>query len=175
MSDFFARLARNIAANAVAPVEAAGARLMRMAGLGGIAVLCLLGALVFLSIALDLWLAQWAGPVLAAVAAGGFYLLVALIAFLILRLRRTDDAALRKSAASAKAAPPGSEAFASNVEEAVAPFVAILQQTGLKREEVAVRLAAEASKQFGPLTLLALALAVGFLSERALDRRKPSD
>ncbi len=41
---------------------------------------------------------------------------------------------------------------------------------GLKREEVAVRLAAEASKQMGPLTLVGLALIVGFLAQRSLEK-----
>ncbi|MGB8277035.1 MAG: hypothetical protein WCF20_03750 [Methylovirgula sp.] len=177
MTDFFTRQARNIISGALAPVEAAGARFIgmfvSMAGIAGVATACLIAALIFLSIALDLWLAQFAGPVVAALGAAGLYLLVAVLCLLLLRARgaKTKQTALPQHPveAAGKTSRPD---LSANIEETVAPFVAILQQTGLKREEIAVRLAAEATKQLGPLTLVALALAVGFLVERSFNNAK---
>ncbi len=144
-----------------------------------LAAACLIAALIFLSIALDLWLTQLAGPVVAALGAAGLYLLVALICFVLLLRARRPKATANTKAPPRRAAEKGAEErrsdFSASIEETVAPFVAILQQTGLKREEVAVRLAAEASKQIGPLTLVALALAVGFLVERSLNKSKPTE
>jgi hypothetical protein len=178
MSDFFARQARNIAANAVAPVEAFGARFVGLAGLASVAIVCIIAAVIFLSVALDLWVAQMAGPVIGALATAGFYILVALICLAIL-LARSKSGKKKKAppspidvAETAKAPNAASSSLSANLEETVAPFVAILQQSGLKREAVAVRLATEATKELGPLALVALALAVGFLSERSINNPK---
>ncbi len=177
MSDFFARQARNIAANAVAPVEAFGARFIGLAGLAGVATVCIIAAVIFLSVALDLWVAQMAGPVIGALATAGFYILVALICFAIL-LARSKGGKKKKAppspidVAETAKAPNAASGLSANLEETVAPFVAILQQSGLKREAVAVRLATEATKELGPLALVALALAVGFLCERSINNPK---
>ncbi len=181
MTDFLTRQARNIVGGALAPVEAAGARFVgmfvSMAGIAGVATACLIAALIFLSIALDLWLAQFAGPVVAALGAAGLYLFVAVLCLLLLWARgaktntKTKQKALPQHPVEA-AEKTDRPDLSAHIEETVAPFVAILQQTGLKREEIAVRLAAEATKQLGPLTLVALALAVGFLVERSFNNPK---
>lgn len=169
MTDFFTRQARKVVTGALAPVEAAGTRLLGTAGIGAVAIACLLAAIIFLSIALDLWLAQIAGPVIAALGAAGFYLIVAVLCLLLLRARRMN--------AQVKAPPAPAETaekseISASIEETLAPFVAILHDLGLKREETAVRLGTEVAKQLGPLALFAVALAAGFLFERSLNNSK---
>lgn len=175
MMDFLARQARTIANGAVAPVEAAGNRfvgtLVRTAGIAGVAVVALVAMLICLSIALDLWLTDIASPIVAALGVAGFYFVVAIICLLLLLARNTKANAATPPQRVVEAAKADSR-LSANIEETVGPFVEILRQTGLKREEVAVRLAAEATKQLGPMSLIGLALTVGFLCERAIDARR---
>lgn len=180
MSDFFSRQARNISTSAMAPVEAAGKNLLGLLSIGGIAVLCLIAMIAFLSVALDQWLAQLFNPVIGALGTAGFYLGIVLICLLILwargRKKRSPKASVQKKAATAPldeaetAAKARAAALSANLEETLAPFLSILQQAGLKREAVAVRLATEASKDLGPLALVGLAVAAGFLCERQLNQ-----
>lgn len=174
MKDFLTRQVRTIVGGAVAPVEAAGNRLIgtvvRMASIAGVAVIALIAMLICLSIALDLWLTDIANPVIAALAVAGFYFVVAVICLILLLAARSTEAATPPvPVAEAKKTDTR---LSANIEETVGPFVEIFRQSGLKREEVAVRLAAEATKQLGPVSLVGLALAVGFLCERALDARR---
>jgi hypothetical protein len=178
MTDFVTHQARRVISGALAPVEAAGARFIGTAGIAGVATVCLIAALIFLSIALDLWLAQLAGPVVAALGAAGLYLAAGVLCLVLLRMQggKTPKKAPQRQSAAAKAERSESASdLSTNIEETIAPFVAILQQSGLKREELAVRLAAEASKQIGPLALVGLALVAGYLGERALNPPKASE
>lgn len=171
MSDFIARQVRNIVSSALAPLEAGAKRLLGSAGIGVIVVACLIAAIAFLSIALDAWLAHLLGSALAALVVAGFYLLVAVIAVILLRLRAAKPAAApQPQPIDQHEAPPAS----TNLDEVLAPFVAILHESGLKREEVAMRLGTEAAKQFGPFALVAIALAAGFLLERSFNESKSS-
>jgi hypothetical protein len=178
MMDFLTRQVRTLVDGAVTPVEAAGNRLVgrvvRTAGVAGVAVAALIAMLICLSIALDLWLTSVAGPIVAALGVAGFYFIVAVICLILLLARgsaQTKAAAAQQRVVEAAAAKADSR-LSANIEETVGPFVEILRQTGLKREEVAVRLAAEATKQMGPISLIGLALTVGFLCERAIDSRR---
>lgn len=185
LSDYLGRQARSLVSNALAPAEAAGGRVIAMlagvAGFGAVATLCLIGVLIFLSVALDLWITGIAGPVVAALATAGFYLVAGLICLLAAigfgrgsRKKNSLSPPVESAAAKERGAPRSATPhIAEAVEETVAPFVAILHQMGLKREEVAVRLAAEATKQIGPLALVGIALLAGFLGERALNPTKP--
>jgi hypothetical protein len=184
MIEYLARRAQSLVNAAIAPVEAAGTRFVGMlastAGFATLAVACLIGTVIFLSIALDMWLTQLAGPIIGALGAAGLYLFVAVVSLILLVRRRSTSAAASKKnlaralgAADNPEAAPASE-FSAGIEETVAPFVAILKELGMKREEVVVRLAAEASKQIGPLTLVGLALVVGFLAERSFDKPRKS-
>ena len=183
MIEYLTRQTRSFINAAIAPVEAAGTRFVGMlvgtAGFATLAVACLIGTVIFLSIALNLWLTQLAGPIIGALGAAGLYLFVALLSLILLSVRRAKSAAPpKKNLARALGAANNPEAarpeFSADIEATIAPFVAVLKEMGMKREEAAVRLAVEASKQIGPLTLVGLALAVGFLAQRSLDKpRKP--
>lgn len=177
MMDFLTRQARIIVNSAVAPVEAAGNRFVgtfvRTAGIAGVAIVALVAMLICLSIALDLWLTDIASPIVAALGVAGFYFVVTVICLLLLLARSTEANAAPQPQRVVEAAKADSR-LSANIEETVGPFVEILRQTGLKREEVAVRLAAEATKQLGPISLIGLALTVGFLCERAIDARRPT-
>jgi len=174
MKDFLTRQIHTIVGSAVAPVEAAGNRLVgmvvRIASIAGVAVVALVAMLICLSIALDLWLTDIASPIVAALGVAGFYFVVAVICFILLMARSTKAEASAQPPRLAETAKTDTR-LSANIEETISPFVEILRQTGLKREEVAVRLAAEATKQLGPLGLVGLALTVGFLCERAIDAR----
>lgn len=176
MKDFLTRQVRTIVSGAVAPVEAAGNRLIgtvvRTASIAGIAVIALIAMIICLSIALALWLTDITGPVIATLVVAGFYFIVTAICLILLLALRSTEADAATQPAQAAEAKKTDTRLSANIEETVGPFVDILHQTGLKREEVAVRLAAEATKQLGPISLVALALAVGFLSERAIDARR---
>ncbi len=159
----------------MAPVEAAGSRFLGLISIGGIALLCLIATIIFLSIALDLWLAQLFNPIIGALGTAGFYFVIVLICLLILWARRKKPDATKKATRAPldEAETAGRERAASlsaNLEEAIAPFLAILQKSGLKREAVAVQLATEASKELGPFALVALAVAAGYLCERQLNQ-----
>lgn len=185
MSDFFPRQARKITTSAMAPVEAAGSRLLGLISIGGIALLCLIATIIFLSVALDLWLSGIFSPVIGALATAGFYFLIVLICLVILAVRRekkpatlkiqrkieakTEGKGSRTPLEDAETTEPAS-GLSANLEEAVMPFLAILQRYGMKREAVAVQLATEATKELGPLALVTLAVAAGFLCERQLNR-----
>lgn len=192
MGGFLARQARSIVTGALAPVEAVGARFIQIIGIAGIAVLCVLATLIFLSVALDLWLAQIFGPVIAALGTAGLYLLAALLCLLLLQMQgrkrrpknpgkdgegrnaagrdagRDKTKAVPEPAAAIAADAEPSPRLAANLDETLAPFLAILQQSGLKREEVALRLASATAKELGPLALLGLAVAAGFICQRSL-------
>ena len=167
MMDFVTRQLRRAVSGALEPVEAAGTRVLGIAGIGSIAIVCLIAAIAFFSLALYLWLTQLAGPIIAALGVAGFYLVIVAICLLLLRGRNRKD----MTKAVPPSAAPASE-LSAGIEEAIAPFVAILHDAGLKREEVAIRLGTEVSKQFGPLALVAIALAAGFLVERSLNQTK---
>jgi hypothetical protein len=178
MSDFLSRQANKISRSALAPVEAAGGRILGLIGIGGLALLCLLATIIFLSVALDLWLSQLFDPIIGALSTAGFYFAVVLICLLVLwarsrkkkapaaAIKKVVDAPLDEAEAAARAQAAG---LSANLDKTIAPFLAILQQSGLKREAVAVQLATEASKEFGPFALVALAVAAGFLSERQIN------
>lgn len=170
MTEFFTRQLRNLVSNTLDPIESASTRLLGTAAIASVAIACLVAAIAFVSIALDQWLAQSAGPVIAALGAAGFYLVIVLICLLILRARRNS-----KTQTQPPSVPPAeTKETAANIEETIAPFVAILHDTGLKREEVAVRLGTEMAKQLGPLGLVATALIAGFILQRSLnDSTKP--
>jgi len=163
MSDFFSRQARRFVSNALAPVEATSGRIIGlaigMAGLGAVATACFIATLIFLSVVIAL--------------------LCVVLAISYGRKKKSTPSPADPKPAPAPApspAPVDSAPYLSeNIDETLAPFVAILQQFGLKREEVAVRLAAEATKQIGPLALVGIALLAGFLGERALNSSKSSE
>lgn len=160
MTGFFSRQIREFTAS----IENLGRRLLVMAILAVVALLFLLGALAFLSVALYLAVAARESALVAALAVAGFYLLVAIICFIILGIRT-------RRAKPAKAAAKGAEnpatqdraAFSANVDQTLGPLIAALHESNLKPEEFAVRLGANLTKEVGPLGLVGLAVAAGFL------------
>jgi hypothetical protein len=180
MMDYLTRQARVIVTTAVTPVETAANRFVGMlvgtAGFATLALAGLIGTVIFLSIALDLWLTTLYGPVIGALGAAGLFFIVTLLSLLLLwgqRAKSRDSKKNSRAPVEAEADPEVAERasnFSAEIESTVAPFVALLGELGLKREEMAVRLATEASKQMGPLTLVGLALVVGFLAQRSLEK-----
>ena len=170
MNDFFTRQLRSLVGTVLDPIESAGTRLLGIVAIGGVAVACLIAAIAFISIALDQWLAQLTGPVIAALCTAGFYLVIGVICLLVLRARNGTKPQIPPASV-----PPAEKSDVSaSIEDTVAPFVAILYDTGLIREEVAVRLGTEMAKQLGPVGLVATALVAGFILQRSLiDSNKP--
>ncbi|MGH6799940.1 MAG: hypothetical protein ACRECZ_00755, partial [Methylocella sp.] len=62
-------------------------------------------------------------------------------------------------------------AFASNIDEAVAPILDILRDSGLDRERRALEAGTEIAKQLHPFSLAASAIVVGFILGRILTQR----
>ena len=170
MNDFLTRQLRKLVGGILDPIETAGTRLLGTAGIGGVAIACLIAAIAFLSIALDQWLAQLSNPVVAALGTAGFYLVIVMICLVVLRARANAKA----EAPHASSQPAEKNDVSASIDETIAPFVAILHDAGLKHEEVAVRLGTEMAKQLGPVALVATALVAGFLLQRSLiDSKKP--
>ena len=129
MIDYLTRQARAIVSAAVAPAEAAGNRFVGMvvgtAGFATLALVCLIGTVIFLSIALDLCLTQRYGPVIGALGAAGLYFVVTLFSVIVLLAQRAKSPVSKKN--SPNPAEPAADPeehtsnFSAEVESTVAP------------------------------------------------------
>jgi hypothetical protein len=179
MMDFITRQARSAVTGVLTPVELTSKRLISTlivtAALGIVAAAAAIGMLILLSLALDRWVADQFGSAIGALVTAGFYLVVLLFCVLLLWARGAKREKIERQEQEAEAIAKTQQSashLSANLEQTIAPIVDILHQSGMKREEIAVRLATQATKQMGPVTLVGLALAVGFLSERALESRR---
>jgi hypothetical protein len=164
MSGFLTRQLSEI----TALFEAAGRRLAASVVLLVVAFIFVLASLGFLSVALYLWVAQLTQPVIAALAVAGLHIAVAGVCLLAFWLK--GRASQKKTAASNSIpeAPVdvGRAQFAENIDQTVAPLIAVLHEANMKPEESALRIGVALTKQVGPLALVALALGAGFILAR---------
>jgi hypothetical protein len=169
MIGFLARQLNEITAS----VEVAGRRLATSIVLLVLVLLFLLASLTFLSVALYLWVMERTQPLSAALAVAGLHLTIALfclIAFLLKGRRPKAQAAPTSSDPGEKTAASRAQ-LAANIDETLAPLIAILHEEDMKPEEAALRLGVALTKEVGPLGLVALALGAGFMVGRRINLR----
>jgi hypothetical protein len=175
MSEFLKRQIRE----ALAPLESMMLRLLRKAALGGVALASLFACLVFLSVAAYIWLSGLVGAIFAALALGGFYVLITLACLLAIRAAGAApkaDTTVPDGGEKVQQAPGMAEAdvqseniaenIAENIDRTLAPILAILQEAGLQRANIAVLLGAEVAKQARPFVLVVTAFVTGFIFGR---------
>jgi hypothetical protein len=165
MLGFAARLIGGMFTPLIDQASASTARLLRKLALFLAAGLALVVVLIALTIAFDLWIASMKGPIVGALAVAGLYLVVAVIA-VVMALRpgaKTQPAAERKANEAGSTARRGLDA---QVDEFAAPLLDILQNLGLRREQLAVLAGTSVAKQIGPIPLVGLAIVAGFLIGR---------
>jgi small-conductance mechanosensitive channel len=169
---------------ALAPLEEAAHRLLRGVALGLVALLALLAALVFLTVAAYVWLAELTGAILAAVYIAAAYIVIALICLFALRAGTSAKAAPKPAQGPAQAnakeapdkaqtesatsAPPSEQdAYrAAEIDRALAPILDVLEDAGLQKANLGVEVAGEIAKQMKPFTLVAIAFVAGLLFGR---------
>lgn len=169
MNEFLSRQLREITAS----VEALGRHLATSLALLLVVLVFLVASFGFFSVALYLWVAQQTRPLYAVLAVAGLQgavALVCLIAFLAKGRGAKPDTKTRL--ANAENAAAARSEFSQNVDQTLAPLIAVLHEADMKPEEVALRLGAALTKQVGPLALVALALAAGFMFGRRLTSPK---
>ena len=83
-------------------------------------------------------------------------------------------APLMAASVGAKAAPatPGNPQLAANIDAAVSPALGVLRQAGLEKEVLAIEAGAEIAKQLKPFSLVAIALAAGVFAGRTLGAKR---
>ncbi len=168
MIGFLTRQLREI----IASVEAMGRRIATSTVLLVVALIFLLASFAFVSVALYLWVAEVTRPALAALSVAGLHIAVAgvcLIAFWL----KGRGAKPSKKTVQPNSIPEDSLAasraeLSESIDQTVAPLIAILHEADMKPEEAALRLGVTLAKQVGPMALVALALAAGFMFARRL-------
>jgi hypothetical protein len=163
-------LINRLISDAAAPI---GARLFKRAVLFFVAMGCLFVGSIFLTIALFVFVQPFVGTAIAAFGAGSLYLGVAGICIVIASRDGAEQATLAAATSGPTTEPKRNSstqklAFASNIDEAVAPVLEILRDAGLDRERLALAAGTEIAKQLHPFSLAALAVVAGFIVGRIL-------
>jgi hypothetical protein len=70
-------------------------------------------------------------------------------------------------------APPPNPEFAAKIDAAVSPVLGVLREAGLEKEVLAIEAGAEIAKQLKPLPLMAIALCAGVFLGRTLSVKRP--
>jgi hypothetical protein len=166
-------LISRLISDAAAPVEQMSARLFKKAVLSLVAIGCLFVCSIFLTIALFIFVQPLAGTLIAALGTGSLYLAVAGICFVVASRDRGDQATPAAAVSDPMTEMKGNSstqklAFASNNDEAVAPILDFLREAGLERERLALEAGMEIAKRLHPFSLVALAVAAGFVLGRSL-------
>ena len=166
-------LISRLISDAAAPVEQMSARLFKKAVLSLVAIGCLFVCSIFLTIALFIFVQPLAGTLIAALGTGSLYLAVAGICFVVASRDRGDQATPAAAVSDPMTGMKGNSstqklAFASNNDEAVAPILDFLREAGLERERLALEAGMEIAKRLHPFSLVALAVAAGFVLGRIL-------
>jgi hypothetical protein len=166
-------LISRLISDATAPVEQMSARLFKKAVLSLVAIGCLFVCSIFLTIALFIFVQPWVGTVIAALGTGSLYLGVAGICFVVASRDRGDQATPAAAVSDPMTEMKGNSstqklAFASNDDEAIAPILDFLREAGLERERLALEAGMEIAKRLHPFSLVALAVAAGFVLGRSL-------
>jgi hypothetical protein len=163
--------------DATAPVEQMSARLFKKAVLFLVAIGCLFVCSIFLAIALFIFVQPMAGTAIAALGTGSLYLGVAGICVLVASRERAEQAAPAAAESGPMTGPKGNSstqklAFVSNNDEAVAPLLDFLREAGFERERLALEAGMEIAKRLHPFSLVALAIAAGFILSGTLKQRR---
>jgi hypothetical protein len=163
--------------DATAPVEQMSARLFKKAVLSLVAIGCLFVCSIFLTIALFIFVQPLVGTTVAALGTGSLYLGVAGICFVVASRDKADQAtpgaAESDPITETKGNSPTQElAFASNIDEAIAPVLDILREAGLERERLALEAGMEIAKKLHPFSVVALALTAGVVFGWILKQRR---
>jgi hypothetical protein len=166
-------LISRLISDATAPVEQMSARLFKKAVLSLVAIGCLFVCSIFLTIALFIFVQPLVGTVIAALGTGSLYLGVAGICFVVASRDRGDQATPAAAVSDPMTEMKGNSstqklAFASNDDEAIAPILDFLREAGLERERLALEAGMEIAKRLHPFSLVALAVAAGFVLGRSL-------
>jgi hypothetical protein len=166
-------LISRLISDAAAPVEQMSARLFKKAVLSLVAIGCLFVCSIFLTIALFIFVQPLAGTLIAALGTGSLYLAVAGICFVVASRDRGDQATPAAAVSDPMTEMKGKSstqklAFASNDDEAIAPILDFLREAGLERERLALEAGMEIAKRLHPFSLVALAVAAGFVLGRIL-------
>ena len=166
-------LISRLISDATAPVEQMSARLFKKAALLLVAIGCLFVCSVFLTIALFIFVQPLAGTAIAALGTGSLYLGVAGTCIVVASRGRAEQAAPAEAESGPMTEMKGNSstqklAFASNNDEAVARILDFLREAGLERERLALEAGMEIAKRLHPFSLVALAVAAGFVLGRIL-------
>ncbi len=161
-------LISRLISDATAPVEQMSARLFKKAVLSLVAIGCLFVCSIFLTIALFIFVQPLVGTMIAALGTGSLYLGVAGICFVFASRDGVDQATPAAAESDPMTETKGNSptqklAFASNMDEAIAPVLDILREAGLERERLALEAGMEIAKRLHPFSVVALALASGFV------------
>ena len=169
-------LISRLISDATAPVEYMSARLFKKAVLFLVAIGCLFVCSIFLTIALFIFVQPLVGTAIAALGTGSLYLGVAGICIVVASRDRADQAtptAVKSSPMTGTKGNSSTQNFVlSNNDEAVAPILDFLREAGLERERLAVEAGLEIAKRLHPFSLVALAIAAGFILSRILTQRR---
>ena len=166
-------LISRLISDATAPVEQMSARLFKKAVLFLVAIGCLFVCSIFLTIALFIFVQPLVGTVTAAVGTGSLYLGVAGICIVVASRGRVEQVTPAAAVSDPMTEMKGNSstqklAFASNDDEAIAPILDFLREAGLERERLALEAGMEIAKRLHPFSLVALAVAAGFVLGRIL-------
>jgi hypothetical protein len=169
-------LINRLISEAAAPIERMSARLLKKAVLIFVAMSCLFAGAILLAIALFVFVQPIAGTAIAALGTGGLYFGVALICIMVASRESSPHSAPVALASGSIPETQGNStsqkrAFASNIDEAVAPVLDILRDAGFERERLALEAGTEIAKQLHPFSLAALAIVAGFILGRILTQR----
>lgn len=162
--------------DATAPVEHMSARLFKKAVLFLVAIGCLFVCSIFLTIALFIFVQPFVGTPIAAVGTGSLYLGVAGICIVVASRGRPEQVTPGAAESRPMTETKGNSstqklAVASTNDEAVAPILDFLREAGLERERLALEAGMEIAKRLHPFSLVALAIATGFILGRILKQR----
>lgn len=164
-------------APALASLQETARHLVRLIALALVALACLIGAIIFASVAIYSWLASTAGAIVAALVLAGIYLAIALVCFFGIwasgarkstppkrngTLEEDDSKGNEEVTQAAATSAFQSHEQADNIDRALAPIIAILQEAGLQRANLLVLIAGAIAKQIRPFALVAGAFATGF-------------
>lgn len=163
--------------DATAPVEHMSARLFKKAVLSLVAIGCLFVCSIFLTIALFIFVQPLVGTAVAALGTGSVYLGVAGICFVVASRDKADQATPAAAESDPITETKGNSptqklAFASNMDEAIAPVLDILREAGLERERLALEAGMEIAKKLHPFSVVALALTAGVVFGWILKQRR---
>jgi hypothetical protein len=168
MLGLLARLVGGVTTPLIDRLTAASARLLRKLALFFVAAVCLVVVLIALTIAFDLWIASYYGPIAGALTVAGLYFAIgaAAVAAALLNGRKPQAKAAEAAKEARDEAAADRPGLDAQIDAFAAPLLRTLHNLGLRREQLAVLAGTSVAKQMGPLPLVGLAIVGGFLIGR---------